>query len=105
MQKHPDWWYLDGDVRVIKWPDFKMEPGIVYMGFTGEMYDCWCILGNGCKDFFDDIMDYHDSLHGLIPGWWAHLRFNKEMKHRLKKIPEGYFDHLYYGKDKKVKPV
>jgi hypothetical protein len=107
MQKNPNAWYLDADVEIIKWPDFEMEPGYPYISYhePSRWHDNWCILGNGCQSFFDDLMQRYEKFNGDPPVWWSHELFNGELKDKIKKLPEGYFKHLYYGRDKIANPI
>jgi len=107
MQLDPNQWYLDADVEIIKWPDFPMDKGFVYMSYHEEAvwYDNWCMMGNGCQSFFDDLMEIYRKFDGVVPAWWAHTQFNKDFKDRIKPLPPGYFKHLYYGRDRKVEAI
>lgn len=92
LQQNPDWWYLDADVVVLKWPDFKLEPGIVYVGAVSGNIDTWCFLGNGCKEFYNDLMNFYYSKNGDVEEFWSHKIIRQDK--RVKIIPDGYFLHL-----------
>jgi hypothetical protein len=94
MQQDPNAWYLDADVVINKWVDFSLEPGFVYIGQTGDLYDIWCILGNGCKWFFDHLMDFYYKQNGNVENLWAHKIIRTELSKYVKPLPEGYFQHI-----------
>lgn len=106
LQKDPSQWYIDADTKVIKWPDFKMEPGYPYISplldakntYNLKRYDDWCILGNDCQKFFDDAMDVFQSYKGKPPQWWFHQLLDTEWFERVKPLPDGYFKHMHYGR-------
>jgi hypothetical protein len=94
LQKNPNSWYLDADVIVNKWPDFKMDYGVPYVSCVGNNYDTWAIMGIGCQWFYDYLMEYYYKCNGKPEMWWSHKKINGELKKKIKPIPEGYFRHL-----------
>jgi hypothetical protein len=42
---------------------------------------------------------YHES-NGSPRQWWSHKLFNNALKNKIRPLPEGYFKHLYFGRDK-----
>ena len=94
LQKDPDSWYLDADLIVNKWPDFKMEKGYVYMSQVQGKYDNFIVMGNGCQSFFDDVLnEYHEKPEPL----WTHKLYNYKFQDRIKPVPEGYVNHFAFA--------
>ena len=93
LKNHPDWWYLDADTYVYKWPDFKMEPGCPYIYNQNGNWDNSIILGNGCKWFFDYMFERFDPSRQII--WY--LEIFKELEDKIKPIPTGYFNHMAFN--------
>ena len=94
LQKNPTAWYLDADVIVQKWPDFEMEKGLPYLACVCRMYNNWAILANGCAWFFDYLLDLYEQRKNNHKRLWVQPLLNRELKDKIRPIPDGYFIHL-----------
>jgi hypothetical protein len=85
--------WLDTDVLVNKWPDFRFNAGKVYFatGNSGQPEN-WAFFVNGRCDFFQRM--YDKFIKDTPKNIWWFAEFVRANRSEIELVPEGYFTHL-----------
>lgn len=91
--QHPDCLYLDTDVMVDRWPDWKWEQGMPYFStLDGQGADLFAFYVNDCPYYFQQLLEFI----GSEIGWCQNLINSGERD--FYEIKRGYFQHLSAGR-------
>ena len=86
----PNTVWLDSDVLIKKWPDFKMKKNRPYISRFNDGAVIFC---NGCTELFKSMLELYNLDETIAyPGWFQELLV--EHKSKIELLPEGYFVHV-----------